>query len=85
MHPPESIVQAMHQQVSAERKKRADVLESEGKRLAAINVAQGMRESMILESEASRLKIINCAEGNFLPYFKYRYLIKFELQVKRKL
>jgi regulator of protease activity HflC (stomatin/prohibitin superfamily) len=66
VHPPESIVSSMHQQVSAERKKRADVLESEGKRLAAVNVAQGIRESVILESEAARMKIINCAEGKII-------------------
>ena len=32
IHPPENVVQAMHQQVSAERRKRAEILESEGAR-----------------------------------------------------
>lgn len=32
IHPPENVVAAMHQQVSAERKKRAEILESEGAR-----------------------------------------------------
>jgi regulator of protease activity HflC (stomatin/prohibitin superfamily) len=58
----------MHQQVSAERKKRAEVLESEGKRLSAVNVAQGNRESVILESEAAKMKIVNCAEGMFVTW-----------------
>jgi regulator of protease activity HflC (stomatin/prohibitin superfamily) len=30
IQPPENVVAAMHQQVSAERKKRAEILESEG-------------------------------------------------------
>lgn len=65
VHPPESIVSSMHQQVSAERKKRAEILESEGKRMSAVNVAKGNRESVILESEAARMRIVNCAEGRF--------------------
>ncbi|KAJ3203273.1 hypothetical protein HDU82_006706 [Entophlyctis luteolus] len=32
VHPPENVVAAMHQQVSAERRKRAEILESEGAR-----------------------------------------------------
>ena len=32
IHPPENVVAAMHQQVSAERRKRAEILESEGSR-----------------------------------------------------
>jgi regulator of protease activity HflC (stomatin/prohibitin superfamily) len=32
IHPPENVVTAMHQQVSAERRKRAEILESEGQR-----------------------------------------------------
>ena len=37
IHPPENVVQAMHQQVSAERRKRADILESEGARYVLIS------------------------------------------------
>lgn len=32
IHPPDNVVAAMHQQVSAERRKRAEILESEGSR-----------------------------------------------------
>lgn len=32
IHPPAAVVDAMHQQVSAERKKRAEILASEGVR-----------------------------------------------------
>lgn len=70
IQPPENVVNSMHQQVSAERKKRAEILESEGSRQAAINVAQGQKEALILESEgililivAQKLKLINMAEG----------------------
>ncbi|KAJ3335691.1 hypothetical protein HDU91_002073, partial [Kappamyces sp. JEL0680] len=63
IHPPENVVAAMHQQVSAERKKRAEILESEGVRQAAINVAEGQKQSQILESEATKQRQINNAEG----------------------
>lgn len=53
----------MHQQVSAERRKRAEILESEGQRQAAINVAEGQKQSQILESEAYKARQINSAEG----------------------
>ncbi|KAJ3143759.1 hypothetical protein HK101_003118, partial [Irineochytrium annulatum] len=63
IHPPENVVASMHQQVSAERKKRAEILESEGARQSAINVAEGKRQSLILESEAEKMQQINLAEG----------------------
>lgn len=50
-------------QVEAERKKRAAILESEGKREAAINVAEGEKRSRILASEASMQEKINEARG----------------------
>ncbi|KAJ3298955.1 hypothetical protein HDU79_003281 [Rhizoclosmatium sp. JEL0117] len=63
VHPPENVVASMHQQVSAERRKRAEILESEGSRQAAINVAEGRKQSLILESEAEKATQINLAEG----------------------
>ncbi|KAJ3416678.1 hypothetical protein HDV05_000508 [Chytridiales sp. JEL 0842] len=65
IHPPENVVVSMHQQVSAERRKRAEILESEGARQAAINVAEGKKQGMILESEAAKAKQINLAQGEF--------------------
>lgn len=53
----------MHQQVSAERTKRAQILESEGGRQAAINVAEGRKQSTILASEAEKAERINMAAG----------------------
>ena len=41
----------MQRQVSAERRKRASVLESEGSRESAINVAEGAKRAEVLASE----------------------------------
>jgi regulator of protease activity HflC (stomatin/prohibitin superfamily) len=53
----------MHRQVSAERSKRAEILESEGQRQSAINIAEGQKQSTILASEAIRAENINRASG----------------------
>lgn len=63
IQPPESVVKAMHSQVSAERQKRAQILESEGARQSAINVAEGQKQSQILASEAEKQERINQALG----------------------
>lgn len=63
IHPPENVVASMHQQVSADRKKRAEILESEGQRQSAINVAEGNKQSAILESEGVKAKQVNHAQG----------------------
>lgn len=51
-------------QVEAERRKRATVLESEGTRESAINVAEGHKQAQILASEAQKAEQINKASGN---------------------
>ncbi|KAJ1922034.1 Stomatin-like protein 2, mitochondrial [Mycoemilia scoparia] len=63
IHPPKKVVEAMHSQVSAERSKRAQILESEGTRQAAINVAEGQKQAQILASEADKMQQINRALG----------------------
>ncbi|KAL7266349.1 Synaptotagmin-like protein 2 [Rhizina undulata] len=63
IHAPEPVLQAMHRQVSAERSKRAEILESEGQRQSAINVAEGRKQSVILASEADKMERINAAIG----------------------
>uniref|UniRef100_A0AC35TIW3 PHB domain-containing protein n=1 Tax=Rhabditophanes sp. KR3021 TaxID=114890 RepID=A0AC35TIW3_9BILA len=60
---PARIQEAMQMQVEAERKKRALILESEGKRDAAINVALGEKTARILSSEADMQESINQAKG----------------------
>ncbi|KAL1961488.1 hypothetical protein VTN77DRAFT_1826 [Rasamsonia byssochlamydoides] len=63
IHAPEGVVAAMHRQVTAERSKRAEILESEGQRQSAINIAEGRKQSVILASEALRQEQINRAAG----------------------
>jgi regulator of protease activity HflC (stomatin/prohibitin superfamily) len=61
--PPQNIVSSLALQAEAERRKRAQVLESEGVRQAAINVAEGGKARAVLESEAEREGAINRAAG----------------------
>ncbi|KAF8249279.1 hypothetical protein K440DRAFT_621902 [Wilcoxina mikolae CBS 423.85] len=63
IHAPEPVLQAMHRQVSAERSKRAEILDSEGHRQSAINIAEGKKISVILASEAKKMEQINAALG----------------------
>ena len=63
IHPPEQVTRAMMAQVSAERQKRAEILESEGQRQSAINVAEGQKQAQILRAEAQRAQVVNQAEG----------------------
>jgi regulator of protease activity HflC (stomatin/prohibitin superfamily) len=63
IHPPANVLEAMHRQVSAERSKRAEILESEGHRQAAINKAEGQKQSVILASEAVKAENVNRAHG----------------------
>lgn len=61
--PPDSVLQAMEQQMRAEREKRAAVLQSEGERAARINVSKGQREEAINLSKGERQRRINEAAG----------------------
>lgn len=63
IHAPDGVVEAMHRQVTAERSKRAEILESEGQRQSAINIAEGKKQSVILASEALKAEQINRASG----------------------
>lgn len=60
---PARIQEAMQMQVEAERRKRAAILESEGQRDAAVNVAEGEKKARILASEALHQEQINQAQG----------------------
>ena len=55
-------------QAEAERRKRAQILESEGDRQSKINVAEGDKAQVILSSEAAKQDAVNRATGT--PCFK---------------
>jgi regulator of protease activity HflC (stomatin/prohibitin superfamily) len=61
--PPKDIQDAMNRQMSAERNRRAMVIESEGKRASAILVAEGDKQSAILKAEGDRQAASLRAEG----------------------
>ena len=61
--PPREIIDAMNRQMSAERDRRANVIESTGKRDAAINIADGQKQSAILQAEGDKQSVILRAEG----------------------
>lgn len=63
IHAPDGVVTAMHRQVQAERSKRAEILDSEGQRQSAINIAEGRKQSVILASEAMQAEQVNKAHG----------------------
>ena len=61
--PPKDIQDAMNRQMSAERIRRAMVIESEGKKVSAILVAEGEKQSAILKAEGDRQAAVLRAEG----------------------
>ncbi|KAL1290637.1 stomatin-like protein 2, mitochondrial isoform X2 [Arachis ipaensis] len=61
--PPRGVRAAMEMQAEAERKKRAQILESEGVRQANINIADGKKSAVILASEAGKMDQVNRAKG----------------------
>lgn len=56
--PPKSVKAAMDMQAEAERKKRAEILDSEGERQAYINVAEGKKRAAVLEAEGDAAAIL---------------------------
>ncbi|MDJ0800820.1 MAG: SPFH domain-containing protein [Calothrix sp. MO_167.B12] len=61
--PSQAVQESMELQMSAERRKRAAILTSEGERESAINTARGKAEAQVLEAEARQKAIILAAEG----------------------
>ena len=61
--PPREIQDAMNRQMSAERVRRAVVLEADGQRQANITVAEGEKQAAILRAEGDKQSAILRAEG----------------------
>jgi regulator of protease activity HflC (stomatin/prohibitin superfamily) len=61
--PPENVLHAMEMQVEAERRKRVEILQSEGKKQSEINTSEGHKIAQILTSEAKQQQHINEAIG----------------------
>ena len=62
--PPPSIIDAMEQQMRAERNKRAAILTAEGERQSAILTAEGLKQSKILTAEGERQAQILTAQAD---------------------
>lgn len=63
IEPPSSIQKSMVLQAEAERKKRADILKSEGEMISNINIADAEKQAIILEAEGAAQAIIVKAEA----------------------
>lgn len=61
--PPDTVLKAMEMQMAAERRKRSEILDSEGQRQSKINVAEGHKQEIVLASEAALTDQVNRAKG----------------------
>ena len=62
--PPADVMSAMHEQMKAERTRRALVTQAQGDREAAITRAEGDKQAAILQAEGLREAAILAAEGD---------------------
>jgi regulator of protease activity HflC (stomatin/prohibitin superfamily) len=63
IQPSRGVQQAMEQQMTAEREKRASILRSEGEREAQINAARGRAEALVLDARAKQEALLLEAEA----------------------
>jgi len=64
VNPSKDVQQAMEQQTSAERKRRAMILEAQGERRSAIEKAQGEKQSDIVRAQGKKQSQILEAQGD---------------------
>lgn len=70
--PPPSIRAAMDMQAEAERRKRAEVLQSEAERQSDINIAEGQKRSAILKAEGAAQAIERTAQAQAMAIMELR-------------
>ncbi len=63
VNPPPGVLEAMTRQMSAERTRRAAIIEAQGQKSAAITIAEGAQQSVVLAAEGERQSAILRAEG----------------------
>lgn len=63
LQPSADILRALESQISAERKKRAAILQSEGEKAKLINEAQGRAEAMLADAEAKKKSLILASQA----------------------
>ncbi len=61
--PPNDVTEAMHRQMKAERERRAMILEAEGEKQSAIEIATGQKQAAILEAEGQAPAIKEVADA----------------------
>jgi regulator of protease activity HflC (stomatin/prohibitin superfamily) len=61
--PSKAVQESMELQMSAERRKRASILTSEGDRESAVNSARGKAEAQVLDAEARQKAVVLAAEA----------------------
>ncbi len=62
--PPPDVMSAMHEQMKAERTRRAVVLEADGRREASVTTAEGDKTAAVLRAEGERQRQILQAQGD---------------------
>jgi regulator of protease activity HflC (stomatin/prohibitin superfamily) len=63
IQPSQGVQQAMEQQMTAEREKRAAILRSEGERESQVNAARGRAEALVLDAKAKQEAVLLDADA----------------------
>ncbi|XP_053990121.1 stomatin-like protein 2, mitochondrial isoform X1 [Hylaeus volcanicus] len=60
---PSTIRNAMERQAEAERRKRADILQSEGEKQTEINISEGRKQALILQAQGEAEAVVQRAQS----------------------